>query len=163
MSVGLGPAGRVFCLAPDTSENAGKVPVMVARPNQEELVSRLMELFARTLDHQGTCLETLELTYAQAKLIWRLEASDTPSLKEAAKRCGVDPSNLSTVVDQLTHRGLMTSRPAAHDKRVRIVRLTGDGVRMRKRLLACLTQNPTLDTLSSDQQKQLLEILRNVA
>jgi DNA-binding MarR family transcriptional regulator len=136
---------------------------MSERQKQEELVSRLMELFARTLDHQGTCLETLELTYAQAKLIWRLEASDTPSLKEAARRCGVDPSNLSSVVDQLTERGLMTSRPAAHDKRVRIVRLTGEGVRMRRRLLACLSQNPTLDSLSSVQQKQLLEILRDVA
>jgi DNA-binding MarR family transcriptional regulator len=136
---------------------------MSERQKQEELVSRLMELFARTLDHQGTCLETLELTYAQAKLIWRLEASDTPSLKEAARRCGVDPSNLSSVVDQLTERGFMTSRPAAHDKRVRIVRLTGEGVRMRRRLLACLSQNPTLDSLSSVQQKQLLEILRDVA
>lgn len=135
----------------------------VQADTQEELVARLMELFARTLDHQGTCLETLELTYAQAKLIWRLEASDTPSLKEAAKRCGVDPSNLSGVVDQLIGRGLMTSRPAAHDKRVRIVRLTGDGVRMRKRLVACLSQNPTIGSLSADQQERLLEILRDVA
>ena len=130
---------------------------------QEELVSRLMELFARTLDHQGTCLETLELTYAQAKLIWRLDASDTPSLKEAARRCGVDPSNLSGVVDQLTERGLMTSRPAAHDKRVRIVRLTGEGVRMRKKLVSCLKENPTIGSLSTEQQEQLLEILREVA
>jgi MarR family transcriptional regulator, organic hydroperoxide resistance regulator len=130
---------------------------------QEELVSRLMELFARSLDHQGSCLENLELTYSQAKLIWRLQAGDTPSLKEAARRCGVDPSNLSTVVDQLTERGLMTSRPAAHDKRVRIVRLTGEGVRMRKRLLACLAQNPTIDSLSPTRQKELLEILREVA
>lgn len=122
-----------------------------------------MELFARTLDHQGTCLETLELSYTQAKLIWRLKAGDTPSLKEAARRCGVDPSNLSSVVDQLTERGLMTSRPAAHDKRVRIVRLTGEGVRMRRRLVACMAQNPTVGSLSPAQQKQLLEILRNVA
>jgi len=130
---------------------------------QEELVSRLMELFARTLDHQGTCLESLELTYAQAKLVWRLEAGDTPSLKEAARRCGVDPSNLSAVVDQLSERGLMTSRPASHDKRVRVVRLTADGVRMRRRLLACMAQNPSLDGLSAEQQKQLLELLREVA
>ena len=130
---------------------------------QEELVSRLMELFARTLEHQGSCLETFELTYSQAKLIWRLEAGDTPSLKEAARRCGVDPSNLSGVVDQLTERGLVTSRPAAHDKRVRIVRLTGEGVRLRKRLLACLSNNPTLTALSAARQKQLLEILRDVA
>jgi DNA-binding MarR family transcriptional regulator len=137
---------------------------MASKPKQEEeeLVSRLMELFARTLDHQGTCLETLELSYSQAKLIWRLRAGDTPPLKEAARRCGVDPSNLSSVVDQLTERGLMTSRPAAHDKRVRIVRLTGEGVRMRRRLVACMAQNPTVGSLSPEQQKQLLEILRNV-
>jgi DNA-binding MarR family transcriptional regulator len=135
----------------------------MAKQAQEELVSRLMELFARTLDHQGTCLETLELTYAQAKLIWRLEAGHAPSLKEAAKRCGVDPSNLSGVVDQLTDRGLMTSRPAAHDKRVRIVRLTGEGVRMRRRLVACLSQNPSIGSLTSAQQQQLLDILREVA
>ncbi|HSC73329.1 MAG TPA: MarR family transcriptional regulator [Gaiellaceae bacterium] len=140
---------------------------MATRPyeatTQEELVSRLMHLFARTLDHQGTCLETLELTYAQAKLIWRLEARDTPSLKEAARRCGVDPSNLSSVVDQLVERGLIATRPAQHDKRVRIVRLTGEGVRMRKRLLACLAQNPATGSLSAAQQQRLLEILRNVA
>jgi MarR family transcriptional regulator, organic hydroperoxide resistance regulator len=133
------------------------------KSEQEELVSRLMDLFARSLDHQGVCLETLELTYAQAKLIWRLNAGDTPSLKEAARRCGVDPSNLSGVVDQLTERGLMTSRPAQHDKRVRIVRLTGEGVRMRKRLLACLAENPAVASLPPARQKQLLEILRDVA
>ncbi len=131
--------------------------------DQEELVSLLMELFARTLDHQGTCLETLELTYPQAKLIWRLEAGDTPSLKEAARRCGVDPSNLSGVVDQLTERGLVASRPAVHDRRVRVVRLTAEGVRLRRRLLACLARNPSLGALSPPQQKQLLEILRDVA
>ena len=133
------------------------------KSEQEELVFRLMELFARSLDHQGVCLESLELTYAQAKLIWRLNAGDTPSLKEAARRCGVDPSNLSGVVDQLTERGLMTSRAAQHDKRVRIVRLTGDGVRMRKRLLACLAENPAVGSLSPARRKQLLEILRDVA
>ncbi len=130
---------------------------------QEELVSRLMELFARTLDHQGTCLETLHLTYAQAKLIWRLEAGDTPSLKEAARRCGVDPSNLSSIVDQLTERGLVASRPAVHDRRVRVIRLTAEGVRLRRRLVACMSQNPTVGSLSPTQQKQLLEILRDVA
>jgi DNA-binding MarR family transcriptional regulator len=130
---------------------------------QEELVSRLMELFARTLDHQGTCLETLELTYSQAKLLWRLEAGDTPSLKEAARRCGVDPSNLSAVVDQLSERGLVASRPAVHDKRVRVIRLTAEGIRLRRRLVACMAQNPTVGSLSAAQQKQLLDILRDVA
>src|SRR5436190_11028062 len=136
---------------------------MAARPHElgtteEELVSRLMHLFARTLDHQGTCLETLELTYAQAKLIWRLEAGDTPSLKEAAKRCGVDPSNLSTVVDQLVERNLVVTRPAAHDRRVKIVRLTAEGVRLRRKLVSCLADNPSIDSLAPERQEALLQI-----
>src|SRR3954463_3774744 len=99
---------------------------------------RLMDLFAQTLDHQGIYLETLGLTYSQAKLLWRLEGGETPALKELARRCGVDPSNLAGVVDQLTERKLVLSRPAVHDKRVRVIRLTADGVRLRRRLVACI-------------------------
>lgn len=130
---------------------------------QEEIVSRLMDLFAMTLSHQGTCLETLELTYTQAKLLWRLEVGDTPSLKELARRCGVDPSNLADVVDQLTERNLVLSRPAAHDKRVRVIRLTADGVRLRRRLVACLARNPAIAALPARRRDQLLEILREVS
>jgi MarR family transcriptional regulator, organic hydroperoxide resistance regulator len=130
---------------------------------REEIMRRLMDLFARTLDHQGTCLETLGVTYSQAKLLWRLEVGDTPSLKELAKRCGVDPSNLAGVVDQLTERKLVFSRPAAHDKRVRVIRLTADGVRLRRRLVACISQNPAIHALPPKRQDQLLEILREVS
>jgi DNA-binding MarR family transcriptional regulator len=130
---------------------------------QEEIMRRLMDLFARTLDHQGTFLETLGLTYSQAKLLWRLEVGDTPSLKELAKRCGVDPSNLAGVVDQLTERRLVLSRPAAHDKRVRVIRLTADGVRLRRRLVAYMSQNPAIHALPPKRQDQLLEILREVS
>jgi DNA-binding MarR family transcriptional regulator len=130
---------------------------------REEIMRRLMDLFARTLDHQGTCLETLGLTYSQAKLLWRLEVGDTPSLKELAKRCGVDPSNLAGVVDQLTERKLVLSRPATHDKRVRVIRLTADGVRLRRRLVACISQNPAIHALPAKRQNQLLEILREVS
>lgn len=128
-----------------------------------EIMRRLMDLFARTLDHQGTCLETLGLTYSQAKLLWRLEVGDTPSLKELAKRCGVDPSNLAGVVDQLTERKLVLSRPATHDKRVRVIRLTADGVRLRRRLVACISQNPAIQALPAKRQAALLEILREVS
>jgi DNA-binding MarR family transcriptional regulator len=130
---------------------------------REEIMRRLMDLFARTLDHQGTCLETLGLTYSQAKLLWRLEVGDTPSLKELAKRCGVDPSNLAGVVDQLTERKLVFSRPAAHDKRVRVIRLTADGVRLHRRLVACISQNPAIHALPPERQDELLEILREVS
>jgi DNA-binding MarR family transcriptional regulator len=130
---------------------------------REELMQRLMDLFAQTLVHQGTYLETLGLTYSQAKLLWRLEVGDTLSLKELARRCGVDPSNLAGVVDQLTERKLVLSRPATHDKRVRVIRLTAEGVRLRRRLVSYMSQNPAIHSLSQRRQDQLLEILREVA
>jgi DNA-binding MarR family transcriptional regulator len=130
---------------------------------REELMRRLMDLFAQTLDHQGGCLDNLGLTYSQAKLMWRLEPGDTPSLKEAARRCGVDPSNLAGVVDQLIERKLVASRPATHDKRVRIVRLTAEGIRLRRRLVACISENPAIGALPAKRQEDLLEILREVA
>ncbi|MFL5966358.1 MAG: MarR family winged helix-turn-helix transcriptional regulator [Gaiellaceae bacterium] len=133
------------------------------QPMREEIVKGLMDLFARTLDHQGTCLENLELTYAQAKLLWRLEPGDTPSLKELARRCGVDPSNLSGIVDQVAERGLVITRPASHDRRVRVIRLTGAGMRVRRKLIACLAQHPSIDALSPQRQAELLQILREVA
>jgi DNA-binding MarR family transcriptional regulator len=129
----------------------------------EELVRRLMDLFARTLDHQGGCLETVGLTYVQAKLVWRLEVGELVSVKELARRMGVDPSNASSVVEQLTARGLVASRRAEHDRRVRLVRLTGPGARVRRELVACLSAHPALDTLPKERRAQLLEILREVA
>jgi DNA-binding MarR family transcriptional regulator len=67
------------------------------------------------------------------------------------------------VVDQLTERKLVLSRPATHDKRVRVIRLTADGVRLRRRLVAYTSQNPAILALPAKRQDQLLEILREVS
>jgi MarR family transcriptional regulator, organic hydroperoxide resistance regulator len=136
---------------------------MAERPDQEELMRRLMDLFARTLDHQGSCLETIGVTYAQAKLLWRLEPGDVLQLKELAKRMGVDPSNAADIVDQLHGRRLLTSRRSEHDRRVRLIRLTAPGVRLRRQLVNCISDHPSLEPLSNARRAELLAILREVA
>ena len=122
-----------------------------------------MELFARTLDHQGTCLERTGLTYSQAKLLWRLEPGDVLPLKDLARRIGVDPSNAAGVVRQLEDRGLVFSRRADHDRRVRAIRLTGPGVRLRRQLVTCISHHPSIEALSAERRDELLAILREVA
>jgi len=135
----------------------------VAETRSEEIVRRLMDLFATTLDHQASCLEGVGLTYAQAKLLWRLEPGELISLKELARRMGVDPSNAADVVTQLVDRGLLASRRSEHDRRVRLLRLTGPGVRLRRELVERMSDHPALDSLSASRQGELLEILREVA
>jgi DNA-binding MarR family transcriptional regulator len=135
---------------------------MPARDN-EEIVRRLMDLFARTLHHQAACLEGVGLTYAQAKLLWRLETGETIPLNELARRMGVDPSNAADVVAKLVDRGLVASRRSEHDRRVRLVRLTAPGVRLRRQLVAKMSDHPALESLSAARRGALLEILREVA
>lgn len=137
--------------------------VAAAEDRNEEIVRRLMDLFARTLSHQAAALEGIGLTYAQAKLLWRLEPGELLSLKELARRIGVDPSNAAGVVDQLTERGLLASRRSEHDRRVRLIRLTGPGVRARRQLVARMSDHPALESLSAARRADLLEILREVA
>jgi DNA-binding MarR family transcriptional regulator len=132
-------------------------------PDREEIMSRLMTFFAQTLDHQGSCLERTGLTYTQAKLVWRLEPGDLLPLKELAKRMGVDPSNAAVVVDQLSERGVVASRRADHDRRVRVIRLTGPGVRLRRQLVGCISVHPAIEALSPARRRDLLAILREVA
>jgi DNA-binding MarR family transcriptional regulator len=129
----------------------------------EEIVRRLMDLFATTLDHQASCLEGVGLSYAQAKLLWRLAPGELLSLKELARRIGVDPSNAAGVVAQLMERGLVASRRSEHDRRVRLIRLTGPGVRLRRQLVERMSDHPALESLSATRRAELLEILREVA
>jgi len=55
------------------------------------------------------------------------------------------------------------SRPAVHHKRVRVIRLTADGVRLRRRLVEGMSQKPAIHALPVKHQEQLLEILREIA
>jgi DNA-binding MarR family transcriptional regulator len=135
----------------------------MAETQSEEIVRRLMDLFASTLHHQAACLEGVGLTYAQAKLLWRLETGETIPLKELARRMGVDPSNAADVVAQLVERGFIVSRRSEHDRRVRLIRLTAPGVRLRRQLIARMSDHPSLESLSTGRRDELLEILREVA
>ena len=129
----------------------------------EEIVRRLMDLFATTLHHQASCLEGVGLSYAQAKLLWRLETGELLPLKELARRIGVDPSNAADVVAQLTERGLVSSRRSEHDRRVRLIRLTAPGVRLRRQPVERMSDHPALESLSTARRGELLDILREVA
>ena len=50
-----------------------------------------------------------------------------------------------------------------HHKRVRVIRLTADGVRLRRRLVEGMSQKPAIHALPVKHQEQLLEILREIA
>jgi DNA-binding MarR family transcriptional regulator len=129
-------------------------------PRSEEISSLFNRVAFRLKDHQFACLERFELSPIQANALWRMEPRGALSVGALAERFRSDPSNLAAPLDGLEERGLVVRRPAAHDRRVRTVRLTADGRALRKRLMACLfDEPPVVAGLSARERRAFRDLL----
>ena len=83
------------------------------------------------------------------------------TMRELAESIGLEPSNLTGIVDRLELRGLVERQSSPDDRRIKRVSLTRSGTAMRKRLIERLQRpTPWMLTLSRTDQRQLLTILR---
>ena len=93
------------------------------------------------------------------RALWRLEQ---PPRRPAslAEQLGLDPSNITGVVDRLEARGLIDRQPHPEDRRVKLLVLTDAGRavqgRIDERLFATLT---IFDELTSAERRQLVTLL----
>jgi DNA-binding MarR family transcriptional regulator len=136
---------------------------MSEQETHDELTEEISSLFNRVAfrlkDHQFACLERFKLSPIQANALWRMEPRGSLSVGALADRFWTDASNLSVALEALEKRGLVTRRPAAHDRRVRTVRLTADGRGLRQRLMACLFDEPPVVAGLSARDRQAFRTL----
>jgi DNA-binding MarR family transcriptional regulator len=129
-------------------------------PLAEEISSLFNRVALRLKDHQFACLERLRLSPIQANALWRMEPRGSLPVSALADRFRADPSNLSAPLEALRKRGLVERRQAAHDRRVRTVRLTPEGRALRQRLMACLfDEPPVVAGLSARERHALRDLL----
>jgi DNA-binding MarR family transcriptional regulator len=83
-------------------------------------------------------------------------------MSELAGLMACDNSNVTGITDRLEDRGLVERRPAAHDRRVKMLALTQDGVALREQLIERLDDNPPegLTSLPAADQRALRDLLR---
>jgi MarR family transcriptional regulator, organic hydroperoxide resistance regulator len=122
-------------------------------------------------------------------LLWRIMQSNKPRLMALAQELGLAPmqlhalrliepgaelpmsslagklfcdaSNVTGIVDRLEGRGLIERRPAAHDRRVKLLALTPEGERVREAAWRQMTQPPAaIAALPREQQRALRDALR---
>jgi DNA-binding MarR family transcriptional regulator len=125
-----------------------------------EIHRLLVGLTTRVKAHEDRCLERLGVTRMEAKALYRLEPGEAVPVRTIAERGHVDPSNLSGATESLEARGLVERPPAAHDRRVRAVRLTAAGEELRERLVSCLHDgHPAVARLSASQRLALRDLL----
>lgn len=83
---------------------------------------------------------------------------------EIAATLHCDNSNVTGIVDGLEERGLARREPAEHDRRVRLIALTPEGTRLRRRLMKAVEVPPEwMQRLSPADQETLRDILERAA
>jgi DNA-binding MarR family transcriptional regulator len=103
----------------------------------------------------------LGLGPADALALHRLDPGRPVTMGELAHDLSYDSSNITGIVDRLEERGYVERRPSARDRRAKLVCVTPTGERVRRRLIARMTEAPPpLAGLSEADQVTLRDVLR---
>src|SRR5260370_37832806 len=114
---------------------------MLPPESRRQLAAQLSAAVRRLRQHATELAADSDLSFLQLRALWRLEQPlPTGTL---AEQLGLDRSNVTSVVDGLEGRGLVTRQPHHEDRRVKLLVLTDAGRLTRaaldERLFATLT------------------------
>lgn len=105
--------------------------------------------------------ERNHITLMQALTLCLLEPNQSVPMKSLSTFMSCDPSNVTPIVEQLVHEGLVNRKESPTDRRVKTVTLTDKGLDLRDKFLEITTSTrlPHLDQLSQEETEQLIAIL----
>jgi DNA-binding MarR family transcriptional regulator len=105
--------------------------------------------------------EDHHITLMQALTLCLLEPEQSVPMKSLSTFMSCDPSNITVIVEQLVSEGLVDRKESALDRRVKTVTLTSEGLTLRDKFLEITTATrlPNLDSLTSEETRQLITIL----
>ena len=137
----------------------------MARPETE--TCRAWQLMMRFFFAQRERLpfggDTFELSPVQCHVLHLLEPDQPVPMGSLAETLGCDASNVTGLVDRLEARGLLRRQPSTEDRRVKVLRLTQTGARLRAQLLRRVTtESCRLSALSSADRRALVRILERL-
>ena len=118
----------------------------------------MFDFFIRTSSQRVQILARMELTPNDARALSALDIAPGRTMRSLAVEWGCDASNATWIIDRLEQRGLAERREMRGDKRVKLVVLTGAGLRTRQRLFEGL-YDPPPELLALSRTS--LEVLRN--
>jgi MarR family transcriptional regulator, organic hydroperoxide resistance regulator len=136
---------------------------MAQTPAEEawELLWRIMQAnkprmieMARELDFSPVQLHSLRV----------LEPGVETPMRALAQQLFCDPSNVTGIVDRLEARGLIERRSSETDRRVKIIRLTPEGQRVRALVVERISSPPEeIAGMPLESQRALRDALREAA
>lgn len=132
-----------------------------AASDGKELLGTFFAVAKRSEAQMSATLKRLELTVPLADLLHVLDPdAPAPAMKAIAAQLCCDPSSVTFLTDRLLAKGLIERAEDPHDRRSRVVRLTGEGARTRGELLTAMREQSVLAALDAGEQETLLALLR---
>lgn len=123
----------------------------------------LVGYFFAQRELQMRVVQELGLTPGHMKTLFELDADEGRSMGELATALVCDASNATWLVDRLEERGLVERRARPHDRRVKTVVLTPEGVKTKALLIERLSAPPedlvALDRADLDRLHEALALL----
>jgi DNA-binding MarR family transcriptional regulator len=120
----------------------------------------LVKFFFAQREHLPSLGDAFDLSPVQCHVLHLIEPQRPLPMGRLAETLGCDASNVTGLVDRLEARGLVQRRPAADDRRVKVLQLTPTGSRVRAQLLTRMTGGSCpLSRLSGTDQRSLVRIL----
>ncbi len=119
----------------------------------------MYDVFKASKPYMETVASGFDLTPQQ---VWALKSlgNDRPmAMSELATSLGCDASNVTAIVDKLESRGLVERRSADHDRRVKALVVTPQGLELSERIherMQC--PPPAIANLSSEDSETLCAI-----
>lgn len=124
------------------------------------LLSRIM---ASRRGHMLQTAAALDLSPPQMWALRHLEPGTPLPMSALAGLLHCDNSNVTGIVDRLEARGLVERRASEHDRRVKHLVVTPDGVQIRDRIGARLRELPEgFGRLTDDEQRRLAALLHKL-
>jgi MarR family transcriptional regulator, organic hydroperoxide resistance regulator len=123
----------------------------------------LVKVFFAQRAHLPAADAEIDLSPVQCHVLHLLEPGRALPMGRLAETLSCDASNVTGLIDRMESRGLVRREPLPADRRVKVLRLTPAGSRLRSQLLNRVSgrSNP-LWKLSQEQRRTLAEILETL-
>jgi DNA-binding MarR family transcriptional regulator len=129
-------------------------------PDCGEAWQLLLQLFFSQRAQLPPLAAELDLSPAQCHLLHLIEPGQSIPMGQLAETLACDASNVTGLVNRLESRGLVRRKPSPADRRIRVLELTANGVRLRGLLVERITTPPpALSRLSAKERELLVRIL----
>jgi MarR family transcriptional regulator, organic hydroperoxide resistance regulator len=138
--------------------------LMTQRTPAEEAWALLWSIMQANKRRMIEMARELDFSPVQLHLLRLLEPGVETPMRALAQQLFCDPSNVTGIVDRLEGRGLIERRSLETDRRVKIIRLTPEGQRVRGEVVERMSSPPEeIAALSLESQLALRDALREAA